>query len=70
MALHVTAKGITVVLKITGCYSKEGRGKFRNNILTWYSTEGSFADTKPDRRKCNSCEKWLQSMQHFGNIAE
>lgn len=35
MALYVTVKGLNVLLKIIGCYSREERGIFRNNILTY-----------------------------------
>lgn len=34
-ALHVSAKGLHVILKRMRCYSREGRGIFRKNILTY-----------------------------------
>lgn len=52
MDLHVTVKGLNIVLKIMGYYSRERRGLFRSHILIDdILQEGSFADTYPDRRK-------------------
>lgn len=46
MALYVIVKGLNVLLKIIGCYSREGRGIFRSNILTYDSLPRGVLQTQ------------------------